>query len=166
VIRPRFRVSLTIALLAAACDPVHSNAVDALGDNPPGQRNGPLHRPGQPCLVCHDGAIGDPSAFTVAGTVYQNEGESSPAAADVEVCMTDATGNTITLRTNQAGNFYVTSRDFTPSYPMKVVLNCGTSAEHPMQTNVGRDGSCAGCHTYPPGPGSPGRVALADGGLP
>ena len=40
----------------------------------PGVRRGPLHRPGQPCLLCHDGALGDPQRFTVAGTVFQTPG--------------------------------------------------------------------------------------------
>jgi hypothetical protein len=153
-----------VALLA--CDPVHQSAVDALGDEAPGVRRGPTHRPGQPCMLCHDGALGDASQFTVAGTVYADEGQNSGGANSVQVVLTDSTGSTFTTTTNTAGNFYLTPRDWTPTYPMKVKIVATDGSEHPMTTHVGRDGSCAGCHEYPPGPRSPGHVYLSDGGLP
>ena len=62
------RAALLVLLLS--CDPVHDDAVSALGGETPGIPRGPLHRPGQPCLVCHDGASGDPAAFSMAGTVF------------------------------------------------------------------------------------------------
>ena len=50
--------SVALAALATTCtlDPVQSEAVADLGGEAPGVAPGPLHRPGQPCLVCHDGS--------------------------------------------------------------------------------------------------------------
>ena len=44
----------TIAIALGACvDETHELQVQALGGEAPGVPKGPLHRPGQPCLVCH-----------------------------------------------------------------------------------------------------------------
>jgi hypothetical protein len=144
----------------AACDPVHSDAINALGDNAPGTRNGPLHRPGEPCLLCHDGAITDPNAFSVAGTIYLTADAKQPAtSATIE--MTDKNGSVHKAQTNEAGNFYVTPQEWTPTYPLHVTVTAN-GVKAVMQTRVGRDGSCAGCHTDPVGPGSPGHVSVVD----
>ena len=55
------------AAMMASCDPVHEAQKDAIGGDTPGVPNGPLHHPGQACIVCHDGALTDPSAFSVGG---------------------------------------------------------------------------------------------------
>jgi hypothetical protein len=147
------------------CDPVHDQAVDALGDEAPGVRRGPLHRPGQPCLRCHDGSLGSPPQFTVAGTIYENQQGLTPAV-DARVALTDSRGKTFSATTNAAGNFYVEPREFTPTYPMKVAVTYKGLVVK-MTSNVGRDGSCAGCHTDPAGPISAGHVFIpADGGTP
>ena len=151
------------AITALACDPVHQNAVDALGGNTPGVRNGPLHRPGQPCLLCHDGALGNPPQFSVAGTVYVDADGSTPADGAV-VTLTPASGAEYKATTNAAGNFYVNPSQLTPTYPMKVsVTYKGTSVD--MTSLVGRDGSCAGCHTATAGPSSAGPVYIPAGGV-
>ena len=102
--------ALTLVVAAAACDPVESDAIAALGGEAPGVRRGPLHRPGQPCLLCHDGAIGDPPAFSVAGTIYDDpvdlDGEDG-----VNVVVTDSLENTCTATTNEVGNFYLTPEE-------------------------------------------------------
>ena len=157
------------ALVAIACDPVHSDAVSALGGEAPGVRSGPTHRAGQPCLLCHDGALGNPPQFTVAGTVYvkPNDASASNAANGASVQMTAANGSTYTAETNQVGNFYVTPGQWTPTYPMKVtVVYQGLTV--PMQTHIGRDGSCSGCHLNHVAFDSPGPIAVAwpDGGVP
>jgi hypothetical protein len=160
--------------LVASCDPVHNDAIDALGGEAPNVRTGPLHRPGQPCLLCHDGTIGNPPQFTVAGTVYV---DISPApatpAVGVEITMTNVNdGSQFTRTTNEAGNFYATPTEWMPSYPYKVTMQSGATKAC-MISYVGREGSCAGCHVEPPGVGSPGRVVLKqskdlmpDGGCP
>jgi len=157
--------TLLLVFALAACDPVHSDAVDALGGEAQGVRRGPLHRPGQPCLVCHDGAIGDPNAFSVAGTVFVNPGDVTPASG-ASVHLTSSNGAEVRTTTNAAGNFYLTPNEYTPAYPMKVdVQYQGIVVK--MTSNVGRDGSCAGCHADPAGPTSPGHVYIPpDGGAP
>ena len=157
-------IAFGLALAALACDPVHSDAVNALGDEAAGVRNGPLHRPGQPCLLCHDGKLGDPNQFSVAGTIYLHPSD-TVGLSGVTVTLTGDDGSHATAVTNEAGNFYLTPSDWTPSFPMQAQIEYGGTTVT-MATNIGRDGSCAGCHTDPAGPSSPGRVSvsLEDGG--
>ncbi len=154
---------IMVFVAAAACDPVHGDQIDALGGEAPTVRIGPLHRPGQPCLTCHDGAIGDPPGFTAAGTIYVNAGDRKPAV-NATVTLSSADGSPpFETTTNAAGNFYVVPRDFTPVYPMKVAVSyAGTNVQ--MVSSIGRDGSCAGCHSDPPGTASPGHVYIPDDG--
>jgi hypothetical protein len=156
---------LVLALALAACDPVHSDAVDALGDEAAGVRRGPLHRPGQPCLLCHDGALGDPNAFSVAGTIFVNAVDLTPANGAI-VHLTSSNGAEIRTNANAAGNFYLTPNQYTPAYPMKVDVDYrGILVK--MTSNVGRDGSCAGCHSDPAGSTSAGHIYIPpDGGTP
>ena len=153
--------------LLVGCNPTHADQIDALGDEANGVRTGPTHRPGQPCLVCHDGAIGDPVQFSVAGTVFETAGSASPVnGAQVE--LTDVKGSTYTSTTNSAGNFYITPDEWTPTYPMTAVVMPPSGSAVAMQSLIARDGACAGCHVDPAGAASPGRVAiqLEDGGTP
>jgi hypothetical protein len=156
-----------VGVLGASCDPVRSDAIASLGGEAPGVRRGPLHRPGQPCLLCHDGSAGAPEGFSVAGTVFVEPGQASPVSGAV-VHLADSTGSTLDTLTNAAGNFYVLPRDWTPTYPMSVTVTPREQPTVSMQTLVNRDGSCAGCHSDPAGSGSPGHVCilLADGGVP
>jgi hypothetical protein len=140
-----------------SCDPVHAEAQAALGGETPGVPRGPLHRPGQPCLVCHDGAAGDPGAFSVAGTVYV-DAEGTIALAGAAVALEGADGATFTSVTNAAGNFYVTPGEFTPRYPFHVISVTVGDVAVAMHSHIGGNGSCAGCHFDPPGPASPGHV--------
>jgi hypothetical protein len=154
---------LAAACALGACDPVRSSAVDALGGEAPGVPHGPNHRPGQPCLLCHDGKFGDAREFSVAGTVFENAG-SKQGMSGVTVTLTDADGKKGTMRTNTAGNFYAAPSEWTPRYPVKVALSFGDKTVQ-MTSHVGRDGSCAGCHFDPQGPDTPGHVYF-DGALP
>ena len=166
-----FGLFLIVPILGA-CDPTHADQVAALGDEAPNVRRGPTHRPGQPCLLCHDGAIGDPQQFSVAGTIYQTAGDGT-GADGVSVTMTDATGSSFRALTNSAGNFYVTPNQWTPTFPIQAQI-CShdpcesTDVKVTMRTLISRDGSCSGCHVDPASDVSPGRVVLtlADGGAP
>ncbi len=152
--------------LALSCDPVHDNGVDALGPETPGVPKGPRHRPGQPCIVCHDGSFGSPPHFTVAGTIYLNIGDLTPANG-ATVTLKSADGNGATASTNEAGNFYLSPQQFTPVYPMKVTVDYTGRKQAVMGGHVGRDGSCAECHTDPAGPASAGHVFVpVDGKTP
>jgi len=157
---------IATALLAAACNPVRDDAVSALGGETGGFGPGPLHRPGQACLLCHDGKLGDPTRFSVAGTVYVSP-MSKTAANRATVVLRDADGKAIAYDTNRAGNFYVAPDQYTPRFPLTVEVRYGgeTTTMHGL---IGREGSCAGCHHDPAGPDSPGHVyvRLEDGGVP
>jgi hypothetical protein len=153
-------------LLLAACDPVHDDAVDALGGETRGVKKGPLHRPGQPCLVCHDGSPGSPEEFSVAGTVFLQPSGTEPVD-HARVELVGADGAKFELESNAAGNFYVSPDRYRPEFPLEVQVHYqGQTAT--MHSTIGREGSCAGCHSDPPGPDSPGHVyiQLDDGGVP
>jgi hypothetical protein len=154
---------LAFACALASCDPVHSDAVDALGGEQPGVRTGPLHRPGQPCLLCHDGKVGDPAEFSVAGTIFQNAADTMPASG-AAVILTATNGASYTATTNEAGNFYLSPNQFNPVYPMSVIVNAGGTIVR-MSTVIGRSGSCATCHADPAGPSSAGHVFIPAGGV-
>jgi hypothetical protein len=151
---------LVLAGLAAACsDPVRAQAIAALGDEAPGVRPGPLHRPGQPCLVCHGGEQGP--TFSVAGTVYARA-ESAVPVSRVTVELLDSEARSFKAITNCAGNFFVRPDEFLPHYPLWITV---AAADHrlDMESPVFRDGSCASCHTDPKAPASAGHAyALLD----
>jgi hypothetical protein len=155
-------VSLAIAAaaLAVGCgDPVHDALVDALGPETTVPR-GPLHRAGQPCLVCHDGAGPGRMVFSVAGTVYEHE-TSKKALAGGTVQLTDATGAKHIAQTNCAGNFFVQQVDWDPTFPLHVALAYGALTQK-MTTHIGRDGGCATCHSGVVTSSSLAHVWLAD----
>jgi hypothetical protein len=164
---------VVLAAMTGGCDPVHDDAVAALGPEAPGVRRGPLHRPGQPCLLCHDGALGDPQRFTVAGTVFQTSG-ALVGTNGASVIIVDANGSRAELGTNAAGNFYATPGQYDPTFPLQVSVRAPDGEIVKMQTLVGGNGtvepngSCASCHFDPAGPSSPGHVCITldDGGTP
>jgi hypothetical protein len=155
--------------LLGACDPVHQDQIAKLGGERAGVPKGPLHRPGQPCLVCHGGKGPGSPDFTVAGTIYRQRDSLTPAVG-AQVLMTDAFGRSFTAITNQAGNFYLRSAQFDPAYPLSVKLCTGAGCDPladpptamPMKTHIGREGSCAACHTDPEGRSSAGHIYLVD----
>jgi hypothetical protein len=140
----RALVLLLLAAVSASClDPVHSDAVDALGPEASGVREGPTHRPGQPCLTCHGGDGPGPD-FAAAGTVYETRDGTVPLP-NVAVLLRDSSGTTRTAVTNSAGNFYLTAGEWTPAYPMFAELHDGDLVKA-METRIGRNGGCAECH--------------------
>jgi hypothetical protein len=158
-------------LLAAGCaNPVHDDEVEALGPEDPNVPRGPLHRPGQPCLTCHGGQGPGGAQFSLGGTVYETRGSTVPAVGAL-VQVEDIGGNYWTVPTNEVGNFFVTTDEFVPQYPIKLnVFSADLTITQNMQTYSARQGSCAACHALPLGPTSPGPVylqtTLADGGTP
>lgn len=156
---------LVVACAAAvSCDPVHDDAQAALGGEAPGVSKGPNHRPGQPCITCHDGSLGSPQHFSVAGTIFVNQADLSPASG-ATVTLTSADGNTAQATTNTVGTFYITPQQYTPVYPMKVTVDYTGRAQAKMTSHVGRDGSCADCHTDPAGPTSAGHIFVPVDGV-
>ena len=145
--------------LVACIDETHELQVQALGPEAPGVSPGPLHRPGQPCLVCHGEAGPSSHPFVMAGTVYAVRGQSAPGGG-AQVSIEDVNGSFDAATTNQVGNFYITPDEWAPTLPAQVQVSRGSDLQQ-MLTHIGRDGSCADCHTQTPGPTSPGPVYLA-----
>ncbi len=136
--------TFALAFGSSCLDPVHQDAVDALGPETNGEHPGPTHRRGQPCLTCHGGSGPGSPDFAVAGTVYAVRGGSDPAPG-VTVTITDLNGTAKSVITNSAGNFYITRDSWRPVYPLSVSLSDGTKTKA-MFSHVGGDGSCATCH--------------------
>jgi hypothetical protein len=162
----RASVGLLAAGLATAgttscVDASHDLQVQALGSEVPGVAPGPLHRPGQPCLVCH-GAEGPSShLLVVAGTVYGTQ-RGSPPSLGARVIVEDVDGTSFSATTNSAGNFYISDHDWSPTFPLLVEVAHGADTR-PMVTYIARDGSCSSCHGALPTPSSPGPVYVSDG---
>lgn len=138
-------LGIVALVLGTSClDPVHQDAVDALGGEANGERPGPTHRRGQPCLTCHGGRGPGSPDFSLAGTVYEVRGQPD-VARGVTVTITDLNGTAKAVVTNSAGNFYIGSDQWHPVYPLHVKLERdGTKAG--MISRIGGDGSCADCH--------------------
>lgn len=150
------------ALLAGASalgcdDPIRERTIAALGPEVAGVPPGPLHRAGQPCVVCHDGRS-SVREFVVAGTVYVTADAPLPAPG-VVVELVDADKRTFRAATNCAGNFFIEPADFAPRYPVFVALEAANLRVE-MDTPVQRDGSCAACHGERSSRSSVGRVYL------
>jgi hypothetical protein len=143
---------LAMSLTMTSCrDPVTGDAIAALGPEDPSVPRGPFHRPGQPCLLCHQD-------FSLAGTVYSEVTSAAPVGG-ASVYIIDSTDNQFVATTNCAGNFYVRAGSFDPQYPIWMSVVDG-NVERDMSSPSYRWGACASCHTRPVGPGSPGPVYL------
>ena len=160
---------IVAAVLAACADPVHSRQVDELGGEAPGVPEGPLHRPGQPCVTCHGEYGPADSEFVFAGTVYQDAMETKPLP-DAKVSLVDANGKTYETGTNCAGNFFVNKTDYEPLFPVWTTVFFGMQGGQPipkeMSSPIYREGSCATCHADPAGNDAAGHVYLSEDPLP
>ena len=164
--------SLVLGALVGCADPVREAYVDALGPEDPAVPQSDIHRPGQPCLLCHGPFGGVEPDMAVAGTIYAysfdaNDPDAEPIPVeDVIIEISDSFGNSPPEppRTNCAGNFYIEKEDWNPSSPLRVAIRYPVpgdpdGARVSMGTRISRDGSCAGCHTNkPPNQGTPGWV--------
>ncbi len=136
--------SLLMAAPACVNDPVPQEIIDGLGEET--GTPSATHRPGQPCLVCHDSYGGAKPPMAVAGTVYTTDamGAVVPAPA-VLITITDSSGDSRMACTNPAGNFYIEKDAWADiAFPLGV-----EGAGLRMNSLIGRDGSCASCHKPP-----------------
>jgi hypothetical protein len=133
---------------------------DALGSDPSGQPNGPLHRAGFPCTRCHgDAWWQEDPPFALAGTIYGTS-DDTRGLRDVEVIVRDAAGQELIARTNQSGNFFFIEEEGSapaprsdgsfqiPSdlaFPLRVSVRDGEH-EQTMRGLIWRERSCAACH--------------------
>jgi len=170
--------------VACGTDPVRDNAIDKLGGEKPGVPAGPLHRPGQPCVLCHDGNGPGSMVLAFGGTVYQFADKPIPMVGAI-VHFRDSAGGEYRTATNCAGNFFVADGDYTPAWPVFVKVEFATTVQtpgglqplllHPTMTSPIydtdgstvsglRDRSCANCHSDPPAATSVGHIYLAPKG--
>ncbi|MEZ4222760.1 MAG: hypothetical protein R3B13_17600 [Polyangiaceae bacterium] len=157
--------ALSLAVALGACgDPVKDKAIESLGPEAPGVEPGPLHRPGQPCLYCHDGYGEGGIEFSVAGTVFAYA-ESPQPLANALVHVIDSKGHRASAGTNCAGNFFFQRADYDPTFPIWTTLQFGSELVE-MSTPIFRNGSCAQCHRNPLGPSNVGQVFFAPPGFP
>lgn len=150
----RLAATLLMALLAAGCVPEEGPAMD----------------PGQNCLRCHGGvpagsgkSHSDARAWSFAGTVYTSfSAAATEGIQGATVTVTDATGRTLSVRSNAVGNFY-TAETMTP--PLQgICVECnGVSRCMP---GTAPHGACNFCHAVPPVQGAPGRVVCGNAPLP
>ena len=154
--------------LPACGDPVHDDAVKALGPEKAGVPRGPLHRPGQPCLTCHGGE--GPSSFVMdfGGTVYATADGDTPGA-DAVVRLLDSQKRVYDVNANCVGNFWVPRGAFAAVFPVTAAVTMalpsatmGETSSRVMTTQMRRNGSCGECHVNPASNASPGSIyALA-----
>jgi hypothetical protein len=137
-------LALALGLLTSACpDPVREDLEAEQGPEQPGVPQGPLHRAGQRCLVCHR-EDGPSPPFSVAGTVFAREGEPL-GAPGIVVALHDARGDERTLVTNGVGNFYMPESAWSPAFPLRVELRT-EGRTIAMRTEIPREGACNACH--------------------
>jgi hypothetical protein len=94
----------------------------------------------------------------IAGTVFYGPGYTSPptfvGVENAQVVLEDDSQAQHTTKTDCVGNFYVLPDDWPghPKFPM-IVRVVGqpeqTLLDVPMQSHIGREGSCAACHQFP-----------------
>jgi hypothetical protein len=89
--------------------------------------------PGRDCTSCHH-------KFTAAGTVYGSGAGGTGVDGAIVTITGSGEGQSVTLTTNSAGNFY-TSSALTP--PLTVELEYATTT---ATMSDAPDGGCNGCH--------------------
>ncbi len=102
--------------------------------------------------------------MSVAGTVFAAIDGKQPVAG-AKVSLTDATGRTVAVETNCAGNFYLEPSAWTPTFPLRASISLGAETQT-MTTLIHREASCAACHQPTLSASSPGPVFLFKGAVP
>lgn len=137
--------SAVVTALFGGCryDPVPQEAIENL---PPEDAAGPseLHRPGQPCVLCHSDYWDAEPHLAIGGTVFEQNpatGQLIPVEG-VFVTVFDSAGASQKACTNAAGNFFVRQEDWTEAaFPLTVQVG-----NRFMRSLIGRERSCAACH--------------------
>lgn len=149
-----------LALAVASCDPVREQAIDELGPEAPGVDQGPTHRPGQPCLVCHGAGGPEGPTFSVAGTIFRTR-DARVGVPGAVVTITDADGVTRRFGTNEVGTFFVQESEWKPKFPLRTSVASGTTTVE-MKTLINGDGSCGSCHRDPAARDAAGHIYIED----
>jgi hypothetical protein len=152
-------MALAVGFASACRDPMVEQAIAALGPEDPGVATGPLHRPNQPCVLCHS-EKGGSSVMSFGGTINRDDLQRE-AVANATVIIVDATGSEQRGVTNCAGNFFLRPNGTWPQFPVWTSVQVG-DYKVDMESPIYRERSCAGCHFDPAGPRSAGHVFLSD----
>jgi hypothetical protein len=108
------------------------------GDNPgaPSDPSRASHNAGRDCLECH--------SFSLAGTVYRDDGSTYPGAVVRVTRQSAGTGDVlVSLTTDASGNFY-TNEPVSWGDGLYTDVR-GTGALRPMEASVS-SGACNSCH--------------------
>lgn len=161
-----FAVGLAGLGLVGCSNPLIDDKVALLGPEAAGVAASEWHRPGQPCLLCHGPYGGASPEMSVAGTVFatpEKKGKTPVGVEKVIVTITDSFGDVLEKKTNCIGNFFITTEEWKPGFPLAAKIEYpdpkddGTTPVY-MATRIGRDGSCAGCHEGRASETSPGSI--------
>ena len=149
-------------LMLAACtsDPVLESRTAALGSEDPAVPVGEDHRPGQPCVTCHQPSGASDRHFALAGTVLWGPVKLQ-GVAGARVELLDARPGPLPPRvvtTNCAGNFFIDATDDL-TFPLRVRVGAKGKTRD-MRSPIFRERSCAGCHESERSTSSPGPVLL------
>jgi hypothetical protein len=119
-------------------------------------QNNPGMEPGEDCMSCHSaqGTVGAPT-WTAAGTLFGTA--DAPETGGLEggkIHLTDSAGQSYTLTTNAAGNFYLAEQ---LKYPLtKVEAEFG--GRRMAMVSQPPNGACNSCHSLPAQNDAPGRL--------
>jgi hypothetical protein len=163
---------LTVSLLLGACGGGDGSAPGGSGGGGGGSGGGTTalsHNAGANCMNCHvsGGAGAGAGIFTVAGTVFRNDG-SAQANATIRLYPAGSTNVQATLTTDSLGNFWTTQpvASLVPAAGQtlvqgaNVVVGVTGGGSRPMPGLIS-NGSCNSCHS--PG-GGVGRVTAQQAG--
>lgn len=118
------------------------------------QEEGPLMSPGEDCLSCHSG--GEAPTWSFAGTIFTSpEAAASDGRQGITVTVEDRNGKRVSVRSNEAGNFY-SAEKLVPPFRAWVSLG-GRISE---MEDTFEYGSCNACHTWPSRPSFPDAARL------
>ena len=136
-------ISLALGLPLTSCryDPVPQKQID---DLPTEEDTSELHRPGQPCVLCHSEYEGADPPLAIGGTIFSQNLETQLVAPvpGVFVNLYDARGDPQKACTNEAGNFWVKLEDWPDAvFPLRVRVG-----DQRMRSLIGRERDCAICH--------------------
>lgn len=169
---PLLGISVLLGGMLACGDPLREQRVEALGEEAPNFDPGEFHRPGQPCIWCHDSHEGAEPEMSIAGTLFVALPDVAPyLVGGYVVRLLDSEGTRIDKVSNKCGNFYTTQEEFDPAYPVRVEVlvpdpndDDKLLSNQLMSSRIARDGSCGGCHKHPSSPFSPGVVYVSPPG--
>jgi hypothetical protein len=118
-----------------------------------GNAESPSMHPGLDCIGCH--SAGEGPRFVIAGTVHGsfNEPDDCTGVPGVAVTITDVNGQTVSMTTNSAGNFYSPA-----SLTMPITARLQFDGRERTMVTQQSTGACASCHTETGTNNAPGRI--------